>query len=230
MLQTLGKVSETAAGMETLVDEVAQLGRDARFIGLNAMVRAVHVGQAGATLTVLAREIQDVSDQIQVFTSTAATMMESIGKESRVLVSESTGTRGPTSGGEEVATRLDGLMMALGNYQTSLATAVDALLAGSRTLRSEVATLSDGLHRLTEETQQIRTISKDLSDIHRQAVTGAGGAQPPASRLHAENRRHTMEEERQVQRIALDGHAPASTSEISKPADDPSSEGSVEFF
>jgi hypothetical protein len=230
MLQALAKVSETTAGMEALVDEVAQLGRDARFIGLNAMVKAVRVGQAGATLTVLAREIQDVSDQIQVFTSSAATIMESVGNEARVLVGASTDAKGATRSGEEAATNLDSLMKDLGNYQSSLATAVDLLLAGSRSLRSEVATISDGLHRLMEDTQQLRNIAKDLSDIHRLAVLGAGGAQPPASRLHAENRRHTMEEERQVQRLALDTHAPAATSENPKPTDETSSEGSVEFF
>ena len=230
MMQALGKVTETAAGMEALVDEVAKLGRDARFIGLNAMVKAVHIGQAGITLTVLAREIQDVSDQIQAFTSSAATIMESVGREARLLVSASTVEQGPARGGDEVAADLDRLMVDLGNYQSSLAAAVELLFAGSGTLRSEVATICDGLHRLTEETKQLRNISKDLSDIHRQAMTGAGGAQPPASRLHAENRRHTMEEERQVQRTALNAHAPASTVEIPKPADESSSEGSIEFF
>jgi uncharacterized phage infection (PIP) family protein YhgE len=230
MVQALGKVSETAAGMETLVDEVSQLGRDARFIGLNAMVKAVRVGQAGLTLTVLAREIQDISDQIQTFTSSAATIMESIGSEARALVSASTADKGPTDGEDAVAANLDRLMTDLGNYQSSLSAAVSLLLAGSGDLRSEVAAISDDLHRLTEETKQLRNISKDLFDIHRQAVAGACGAQPPPSRLHAENRRHTMEEERQVQRVALDGHARASTMEIPKPADGSSSEGSVEFF
>jgi thiamine biosynthesis lipoprotein ApbE len=121
-------------------------------------------------------------------------------------------------------------MMDLGNYQSSLSAAVSLLLAGSGDLRSEVATISDDLHRLTEEAKQLRNLSKDLFDIHRQALTEACGAQPPPSRLHAENRRHTMEAERQVQRLALDGHAPASTVDNSKLADESSSEGSIEFF
>jgi chromosome segregation ATPase len=230
MVQVLGNVSETTAGMEALVDEVSQLGRDARFIGLNAMVKAVRVGQAGLTLTVLAREIQDISEQIQTFTTSAATIMESIGNESRALVSASTAVKEPAQGDDAVAANLDSLMMDLGNYQSSLGAAVSLLLAGSGDLRSEITTISKDLHRLTEDTTQLRNISKELSDIHRQAMAGACGAQPPPSRLHAENGRHTMEEERQVQRVALDGHAPASTVEISKPADESSSEGSIEFF
>ena len=230
MVQALGKVSDTASGMEALVDEVSQLGRDARFIGLNAMVKAVRVGQAGLTLTVLAREIQNTSDQIQAFTSSAATIMESIGNEAHALVSAATATNGPAHDEDEVAANLDSLMMDLENYQSSLSAAVSLLLAGSGDLRSEVAMISDDLHRLTEEAKQLRNLSKDLFDIHRQAMTGACGAQPPPSRLHAENRRHTMEAERQVQRVALDGHAPVSTVENSRPADESSSEGSIEFF
>ncbi len=231
MLQALRKVADTATGIETLVDEVARLGRDARFIGLNAMVKAVHIGQAGITLTVLAREIQDISDQIQVFTSSAATIMESVGNEAGLLVNSSAVGKASARGGDDVAADLDRLMTNLGNYQSSLARAVDLLLAGSSDLRSEVAAISDDLHRLTAETKRLRTVSKDLSDIHRQAVSGAGGARPPASRLHAENRRHTMEQERQVQRSALsDGHVQTSTVEIPKPVDETSSEGSIEFF
>jgi prefoldin subunit 5 len=230
MVQVLGNVSETTAGMEALVDEVSQLGRDARFIGLNAMVKAVRVGQAGLTLTVLAREIQDISEQIQTFTSSAATIMESIGDESRARVSASTAAQEPSEGEDAVAANLDSLMLDLGNYQSSLGVAVSLLLVGSGDLRSEVAAISKNLHQLTEETKQIRKISNDLLNIHRQAVIGACGAQPPPSRRHAENRRHTMEEERQVQRVALEGHTPASTVEISKPTDESSPEGSIEFF
>ena len=230
MVMALGKVSETASGMEALVGEVSQLGRDARFIGLNAMVKAVRVGQAGLTLTVLAREIQDISDQIQTFTSSAATIMESIGQESRALVSASTASKGSSNGEDAVAANLDGLMKDLGSYQSSLGVAVSLLLAGSGDLRSEVAAISEDLQGLKERTNELRSISKDLVHIHRQATSGACGAQPPPSRLHAENRRHTMEEERQVQREALDGHPPTSTAEISKPADESSSEGTIEFF
>jgi uncharacterized phage infection (PIP) family protein YhgE len=230
MVQALGKVSDTAAGMEALVDEVSQLGQDARLIGLNAMVKAVRVGQTGLTLTVLAREIQNASDQIQAFTSSAATIMETIGNEAHALVSAATAASGPAHGEDEVAANLDSLMMDLGNYQSSLSAAVSLLLAGSGDLRSEVATISDNLHRLTEDAKQLRSLSSDLFDIHRQAMTGACGAQPPPSRLHAEDRRHTMEAERQVQRLALDGHAPTSTVDNSKLADESLSEGSIEFF
>jgi uncharacterized phage infection (PIP) family protein YhgE len=230
MMQSLDKVSKTAIGVEALVGEVARLGRDAKFIGLNAMVKAVHVGQSGATLTVLAREVQAVSEQIAVFTSSATTIMKSVGKEAALLVSASTVAKRPTRSGDAAAADLDGLLVELGKYQSALATVVDLLFAGSSELRTEVATISAGLHGLMNQTEQLRNIADDLADIHQLAVAEAGGIEPPASRLHTENRRYTMEQERLVQRTALDQQGQTPSVEISKPADETSSEGSIEFF
>ena len=231
MMKALGKVCGTASGVERLVDEVAILGEDARFIGLNAMVKAVRVGQAGATLTVLAREIQNVSDQIQAFTSSAASIMQSVGEEARLLVSARSGHQAEAAlSGEEVAAELERLVSELGTYQSSLANAAALLLSCSGALRSDVGATSQALHELVERAKQLRRISHELSSLHSVAVVDSRGAQPPAGRAHIENRRHTMEEERQVQRAVLSTAAQSTQQEVERSADTPSQEGSIEFF
>jgi len=229
MMQALAKVCDTAAGVEKLVDEVAYLGKDARFIGLNAMVKAVRVGQAGATLTVLAREIQTVSDQIQTFTAAATPIMESVGREARLLVHE----RGQSSAGlsgTDVASGLERLMGELATYQTSLASAVDALLSGSDALQREVGATSQDIHQVVERAKRLRLLSHELGNLHNLALVDARGAEPPAGRSHHENQRHTMEEERQVQRLALGSAANTVAEKSDESADAHSPEGSVEFF
>lgn len=229
MLQALAKVCETAVGIGKLVDEVAWLGKDARFIGLNAMVKAVRVGQAGATLTVLAREIETVSDQVQAFTASATSIMESVGQQARALV-DARGQSDAKVSGEQVAGALERLMGELGTYQTSLASAVDILLSSSDALRREVSATSQRLHDLVARAKQVRLLSYELGSLHNSALADARGAKPPAGRSHDENQHHTMEEERQVQRAALGGAAIKTNERSDEPADVHSAEGSVEFF
>jgi len=231
MMGALAKVCETAKGAKKLVDEVAHLGVDARFIGLNAMVKAVRVGQAGATLSVLAREIQTVSDQIQNFTAAAATIMESVEREALLLVDARAGGQGRAKrSGKEVASRLEGLMGELGTYQASLDRAVDVLLSGSEALRTEVIATSGTLRELANQARRLRTTACELANLHSLAQAHAQGALPPPGRSHRQSDRHTMEEERQIQRLVLRGAAANSPEESDKPADVQSAEGSIEFF
>lgn len=227
-MNALGKVSDTANGIEALVGEVARLGRDARFIGLNAMVKAVRVGQAGATLTVLSREIQDVSDQIQALTASAAGIMKTVGTQAHLLIGAA--SEAGTSSSEQIATDLEALMQALGTYQSSLTNVVGQLLAGGSRLHAEVATIGHSLQGLAQQVDRLRQGTLQLSDVQRQAAREARGARPPAGRPSWEERRYTMEEERKVQRAALGKEVVVAVTEKPKSADESSEEGSVEFF
>lgn len=230
MLKALANVCATAAGVDRLVDEMAALGKDARFIGLNAMVKAVRVGNGGATLAVLAREIQNMSDEIQTFTTSAAAIMQSVGKEARLLVNGGAEQeRDSATSGAAIAGKLEALVQALGAYQASLDRAVASLLSGSGDLRLKIAPTCDALHALVERARSLRKIACELDQVHRMALLDARGAKPPAGRSHGENGRHTMEEERVVQRAALGGVS-ASAEKAEKPADSHSAEGSIEFF
>jgi hypothetical protein len=229
MLRALARVSTTAAGVESLVDEVASFGEDARFVGLNAMVKAVHVGQSGVTLRVLAREVQEVADQIEAFTTAAAKIMRSVGNDAHMLVGETSSSLDQSpSAGAAVGANLETLMGELGNYQSALDAAVESLLSGSATLRAEVSNTSNSLHGLMARTKDLRGLSLRLVKIHSDAVVGARGAKPPPGRTHDDDW-YTMEDERRVQRTAL-GLSHSKGEEISKPADTSSAEGSVEFF
>jgi ABC-type transporter Mla subunit MlaD len=229
MLRALARVSTTAEGVEALVDEVASFGRDARFVGLNAMVKAVHVGQSGVTLRVLAREVQEVADQIEDFTTAAAKIMRSVGSDAHMLVDETSSVLDPsTRAGAAVAANLEGLMGQLGAYQSALDATVDSLLSGSATLRSEVSNTSKSLHGLMASTKGLRELSLRLTKMQTDALAGARGAKPPTGRTHDDDW-YTMEDERRVQRTAL-GLSQAKAENSPKPADVSSAEGSVEFF
>jgi len=231
MMRALDEVTETVSGVEALVDEVARLGRDARFIGLNAMVKAVRVGQAGLTLTVLSREIQDVSDEIETLTSSAATIIRTVSQEAYQMAGAAgKGEDASARSGDEVASGLEDLVRGLGAYQSSLGQAVELLVAGSATLRSDVTAIGQSLRGLTEEVARLRQISRELLKIHATALEEAQGAEPPADRRAAENHRYTMEKERRIQHGALSLGASVVTAESRKPADEESAEGTIEFF
>jgi len=229
MLRALASVSTTAEGVEALVDEVASFGRDARFIGLNAMVKAVHVGQSGVTLRVLAREVQEVADQIGAFTTAAAKIMRSVGSEAHMLVGETSSALDPSARtGAAVAANLEALMGRLGDYQHALEMTVDSLLSGSAVLRAEVSRTSNSLHGLMARTKGLRELSLRLTKMQADALVAARGATPPAGRVHTDDW-YTMEDERRVQRTAL-GLSQPKGEKMPKPADASSAEGSVEFF
>jgi len=228
MVRALSKVREAASGIEELVGEVALLGEDARFIGLNAMVKAGRVGQAGSTLTVLAREIQTVSDQIQSFTASAASIMESVAREASALV-DAHGQSGSQRSSDEVSGHLEQLIGKVGSYQSSLTSAVNTLLAGSNALRLEVAGTSRALQQLVEHAKRLRSTAAELGSLHRLALLASGGASRPPGRSNGEFDRHTMEQERQVLRAAL-GDGPDMRERIPKASDAQSPEGTVDFF
>jgi hypothetical protein len=229
MMAALGRVSETTAGVEVLVAEVAQLGEDARFIGLNAMVKAVRVGQTGATLTVLAREIQNVSEQIRTFTSSATSIMRTVGKEARQMVGD-TSTGGRPRTGSDVAGELESLMDELRQYQATLSATSNLLLSSGGALEQEVRTVRQRLQGLAGRTNQLRKICGELTSLCSQATVESRGAAPPLGREHSENRRHTMEDERKVQRSVL-GTATSKARQVSADsADGQTAEGTIEFF
>lgn len=226
MRRALSKVRDTAEGVRRLVDEVGDLGEDARFIGLNAMVKAVRVGHAGGTLTVLAREIQTVSEQIQHFTASAASIMSAIGQSAHLVHTDTDAEAGATTNSDEVATRLVNLVAELGAYQSSLSRTVDRLLSGSDALRAEVSETSRALQGLVEQAKQLRRMSYELSNLHSLAVVDARGAAPPPGRAHGDNHRYTMEQEREVERLALG--AKNSHEKSDQPAD--AGGEAIEFF
>jgi hypothetical protein len=226
--KALSAVSETATHVQDLVEEVAELGEDARFIGLNAMVKAVRVGHAGATLTVLAREVQSVSERIQAFTATATSIMTTVAAEAGELTS-SAGEKGLT-GAAEVSAKLETFMTDLGAYQAALDAAVEVLLGGAKALRDEVDGNQRVLQGLGKQAKGLRAVSQELTSLHGVALADSRGASPPPGRMHREARHYTMEEERQVQRLALGDAIKGQTEKIGQPADVQSAEGSVEFF
>lgn len=231
MMRTLAKVRDTGEGAQRLVSEVADLGEDARFIGLNAMVKAVRVGQGGETLTVLAREIQIVSEQIQRFTASATEIMDTIGRDARRMDAAHSGSHASDENrSSEVASRLERLVDELGRYQSSLAAAVDTLLSGSEALRAEVNRTSQALHGLIDRAKRLRQVSHELANLHTLALVDARGAAPPPGRTHQENHRYTMEQEREVQRQTVAGKHAAPHEKSEPSADVPSAEGSIEFF
>ncbi len=230
MMRALAKVRETGEGARKLVSEVADLGEDARFIGLNAMVKAVRVGQGGETLTVLAREIQTVSEQIQRFTTSATEIMDAIGRDAHRMDARPGSHDSARQGSSEVASRLERLVVELGAYQSSLATVVDTLLSGSESLRAEVSKTSQALHGLIARAKQLHQVSHELANLHTLALVDARGAAPPPDRTHQENHRHTMEQEREIQRQTVAANHAASHEKSDPSADVPSAEGSIEFF
>jgi len=86
---TFVNVGSTLTALSSFIEEIEGIGEEIELIALNAAVRAARSGKEGATLGVLAEEIQKLSANSRSDTGVAATLLKDIIKKADELQSNS---------------------------------------------------------------------------------------------------------------------------------------------
>jgi hypothetical protein len=233
LMESLRLVGTAVSKMEALVAEVARVGADAKIVGLNAMVKACNAGREGHTLTVLAKAIQEVSDDIASNSKAVTGLMIEIRTATARLFGES-GSNVAAAGedGETIATGLEHTLGALRAYHAELSAGVDFLGSGSAALRSDVGEIAKELGLMIQRTEMLRAVEDELRSVQQTASKRAGNL--PASRRPVRERsaaqRYTMEAERQVHRATVRGATPGAIHDSGPSADEQVAPGEVVLF
>lgn len=228
IVASLSKVSSTATAMAVLAQELGWTGGEAKVIGLNAMVKAVNVGRAGSSLTVLAHAIQDVSETIERCTdSVEAIMKEMVGVASGLASRGGQALEEQERTGEQIIARMAGLLAHLDEYRTDLGDTLRSLLAGTERLRRSVDESAARLRHMTDGLGLLQQLETELTTIATEAATVAKETTAAPVRARSASKRYTMEAEREVQRSTL---ARTAGDQSRSATDSSAAAGTIELF
>jgi hypothetical protein len=233
MMESVSSVVTAVTSMEALITEISRIGADAKVVGLNAMVKACNAGRDGHTLTVLAKAIQDVSENIALQSKEAAGLMTAI-REAATGLFGGADNDAAMSGeeGESIAAGLERSLSALRAYHGELSSSVDSLRLGSATLSSEVGEIARQLGEMIGRADMLRSVEHELRGVRELAERLAGDL--PSSRRpkrkHSAAQLYTMEFERQVHQGTLSNSLQGATNDSSQSTDRHVAPGEVELF
>jgi uncharacterized protein YoxC len=233
LIESLGLVEKALTHMAGLVQEVRGIGEDAKIVGLNAMVKACNAGREGHTLTVLAKAIQDISDDISSQSKSVADLMSEIHTATTRLFGDSgKAAASSTEEGESIAKGMECALSALRTYHAELSASVTSMGTGSGVLRSEVGKIAQTIGEMLERTEILREVADDLHGIGQTASEQAGSL--PMSRRPTRKRsaaqRYTMESEREIHRTTQSESTREATHDSAQSTDGQVAAGEVELF
>jgi methyl-accepting chemotaxis protein len=180
MERSADRASGTTDRLSTQARQVQEVGSDTHILSLNAILKAIHLGNKGKTLQVLSQEITSLSDQSDEFVSTVGELLESITFLSRGLQ-----TRTPSDTEKEQLDKISGCSLDNGiqeiteaykrimldsdkvfNRSEALSNAISQTRSCLGFLPELTLTLKEHLQRLQEIDQAlIQQTRLDLGDV-----------------------------------------------------------------
>jgi methyl-accepting chemotaxis protein len=199
MTATMKGVTETVRQITGYVSDIEGIGHDIIQIALNARIKAASTGQEGASLSVLAEEIGQMSGEAVQRTDEITTTLTQIHSATDVLsTATNIGEEDLSAKLAKIEEELNGILATLdvmGGEMSSLLVQVEAQV---KSLSKEIATIADSIdiHERTkamadEVLEKLRTIFHQARQLH------------PASAEFKEDlrqmaHRYTMESERRI--------------------------------
>jgi methyl-accepting chemotaxis protein len=192
VIGTVGKITG-------FVVDIESIGKDIIQIALNARIKASSAGERGASMSVLAEEIGQMSSEAVGRTDLIGTTLAEIDSATAKLAGE-------TAGGEqELAQGLGTIKEELAAIIATLDEMGDEILANLVTVKQQVTSLREGIERLTRSIN-IHERTKTPADqvlTSLAAIFGEARAIAPASEAFKEDlrrmaQRYTMESERRI--------------------------------
>ena len=219
--QTMDRVMVTIGEMLKRLRDVERIGRDLKIIGLNAGIEAAKTTQGGRVLSVLARSIQELSTDVGDQTSAFASVVHRIAADASSATT-ATEEKGGIADGALIAAELEGLLVNLRSYNSSLLDSVEVLASVGGSLGRGVDEISE---RIQSQARAVAVVvgaegellaSSDAVHRHLGRDAGAGRFQ----RLQAASARYTTEAERDLHRaiVTAPGTTPATKAPAAAPA------------
>jgi methyl-accepting chemotaxis protein len=192
-------VTGTVGKITGFVTDIEGIGRDIIQIALNARIKAASTGQEGASLSVLAEEIGQLSNEAVDRTNLITTTLAEIGKTTHELSAEA------SSSEEDLTARLIGLKGELESILKILDEMGDELLALLSQVKKQVTLLSREIETLTsgidvhERTKALAdAVLASLKDIFSEARQLYPASEAFKEDLRLMAKRYTMESERRI--------------------------------
>lgn len=192
VIGTVGKITG-------FVVDIESIGKDIIQIALNARIKASSAGEQGASMSVLAEEIGQMSSEAVGRTDLIGTTLAEIDSATAKLAEETTG------GEQELAQGLATIKEELAAIIATLDEMGDEILANLARVKQQVTGLREGIERLTRSIT-IHERTKGPADqvlASLAAIFGEARAIAPASEAFKEDlrlmaQRYTMESERRI--------------------------------
>lgn len=228
-------ITGTVGKITGFVTDIEGIGRDIIQIALNARIKAASSGREGASLSVLAEEIGQLSNEAVDRTDIITKALAAVDSSTKALSAEI------TSGEEDLTARLTGMKDELASILNVLDEMGDELLALLGQVKNQVTILSSEIEKLTggidvhERTKTLAdTVLASLKKIYGEArqLHPASAAFKEDLRLMAQ--RYTMESERRIHESIASRHgvgpAKVKAKTIAAPASDSEFGDNVDLF
>lgn len=192
-------VTGTVGKITGFVTDIEGIGRDIIQIALNARIKAASAGREGASLSVLAEEIGQLSNEAVDRTNLITTTLAEIGSTTNELSAE------VNSSEDHLTARLTGMKDELASILSVLDEMGDELLALLAQIKNQVAFLSNEIETLTGGID-VHERTKALADAELaclKMIFSEARQLRPASEAFKEDlrlmaKRYTMESERRI--------------------------------
>lgn len=199
MAAIMQEVAATVRQITGFVTDIENIGHDIIQIALNARIKAASTGEEGASLSVLAEEIGQMSGEAVERTDLITTTLTEIHGTTDVLAQET------LAGQEKLGTRLAGLEQELGTILEGLDALGEELVSLLARISGQVQSLSAGIDNITGQIE-VHERTKAMADTvlaSLRAIIGEARRLHPASAAFKEDlrqmaHRYTMESERRI--------------------------------
>ncbi|GAB1410124.1 methyl-accepting chemotaxis protein [Desulfovibrionales bacterium] len=154
---TMTGMAETISTVGEFVDDIEEIGVEIELIALNANVKAAHTGEQGRALSVLAVEIQHLSQEARTQTSDITTTLNTVADMAQEMIRAALSANLATTAVE---------------IQTSFTNILEQLTGLDQTLHADIARLSElgerlvqDLHALTSSIHVHHEVSAEVADL-----------------------------------------------------------------
>ena len=164
----IGRLSGSSRQIGDVVKVITDIAGQTNLLALNATIEAARAGEAGKGFAVVANEVKELAQETGRATGDIAAKVQSI--------------QADTNEATEAINRIVEITGRLGDYQTTIATAVDEqtattdemsrnisqAAAGSADIAANISTISDAARVTTGGVEDTRTAAEELSAMSRE--------------------------------------------------------------
>jgi len=210
--RTLSGMADTISTVSSFVHGIEDIGAEIELIALNARVKAVHTGELGRTLAVIAMEIQSLSVDARTRTGKVAEILTHISSlADRLAALAKSSDVAELVGG--IQGRFETVLEHLAGLDDELASNIDELSGQGRDLVTQIRDLTSSIrfHKLVSA--QLRELEENVTSLQTGFTPFSkelDAARQP-EKLKAQLSRYTMDSERLVHLAVLGGHAEESS-------------------
>ncbi|MDK9707257.1 MAG: methyl-accepting chemotaxis protein [Desulforhopalus sp.] len=228
-------VSGTVSKITGFVTDIEGIGRDIIQIALNARIKASSAGELGASLSVLAEEIGQLSNEAVDHTDLISKTLAEIDSTTAGL------SAAADSSEDDLTAKLTGMTDELSSILGTLNTMGDELTVLLGRVKNQISFLSGDIDKLTgtitvhEKTKALADkVLEDLKDIFSEARRLHPASAAFKEDLRAMAQRYTMESERRIHESIASRHGVNSVKStakaVAKPANDSEFGDNVDLF